>query len=117
MCVCDAVLFHVHCFSLVTLVITNHPEDKNVSLSDEFVMLYCSAAGFPSPTHIIWFHNGSQVQSIAHAFNEVIKNHTIASTLVIPLVGGNSTGSYFCRATTTHKAVESNSAFVFVQGK
>ena len=108
--------FHVHCFSLVPLVITNHPEDQNVSLSDEFVMLYCSAAGFPAPTHIIWFYNGSQLQSIV-PFKEVIDNHTITSTLIIPLVGGNSTGSYFCRATTTHKAVDSNSAFVFVQGK
>ena len=109
-------LFHVHHFSLVALEITSHPEDQNVSLSDEYVMLHCSAAGFPAPKHVIWFHNGSQLQNVV-PFYEVTDNHTIASTLIIPLVGGNSTGSYFCRATTTYKAVDSNSAYVFFQGK
>ena len=103
-------------------MIKDHPEDENVTLSQPNVTISCSVAGFPPPTTITWFHNGSQLQSIEIA-NEMVNNYTITSTAVIPVAGTNTTGSYFCRAASTvpghesQESVDSNPAFVFVRGK
>ena len=84
-------------------------------------MLYCSLAGFPPPITLTWFHNGSQLESmtsLTEVINEVINNCTVASTVRISIEGKNSTGLYFCRAITTHYGtIDSDPAFVFVQGK
>ena len=94
-----------------------HPQYQNVSLSDGFFMLYCSLAGFPAPTTITWFHNGSQLQGMT-PLNEVVNSYTVASTVRIAIVGSTSTGFYFCRAITTHYGtIDSDPAFVLVQGK
>ena len=101
---------------IVSPEIKTHPKNQTVALSSRFFTLNCSATGFPAPTAVTWFHNGSQLQTIAPS-NGLINNYTISSIAEIGITGLSTTGTYFCRAELNgHESVDSNPAFVVVAG-
>lgn len=100
-------------------MITQHPKDQYVTLFfQENVTLNCTVVSFPASTNIAWFHNGSEVQNVMLS-NELLNNYTVTSTAVIPMVGRNTTGMYFCRAILRgyDEYADSNHSMVVVRGK
>ena len=101
---------------LVSPLVTDHPQDKNVTIFEDSVILTCTAVGFPSPT-ITWFHNGS-VEVNSSYITENVNYFTTRSTYSKLRAESDDTGGYFCVAAIEgYDNVNSNTVIVLVQGE
>lgn len=101
---------------VVSPLVTEHPQDQNVTIFEDNIMLTCTANGFPPPT-ITWFHNNTlEVNSsfITAEFN----TYTSRSTFTKSTIGTNDSGTYFCRAIIDgYGDMNSDTVTVLVQGE
>ncbi len=102
-------------FIVVSPLVTGHPQDMNVTILEDTIILNCTATGFPLPI-ITWFHNdtldttGSSTIFVANAY-------TTRSTFMkmSPMV--NDSGGYFCRGTIEgYDDANSDLVTILVQG-
>ena len=100
----------------VSPMVTEHPQDQNVTGFEGTIMLSCTATGFPAPS-ITWFHNGTMENSTS-VMAEDINFYTTKSTFSRTMAETNDSGEYFCRAEIDgYNSVDSNKAMVLVQGE
>ena len=96
---------------------TEQPQDKNVTVFEDSVVLTCTAVGFPSPT-ITWFHNGSLEVNNSSYITEDVNYYTTRSTYSKLRAESDDTGEYFCVAALEgYDNVNSNTVIVLVQGE
>ena len=102
-------------YIVVSPLVTGHPQDMNVTIFEDTIILTCTATGFPSPT-ITWFHNGTL--DILGSYTTVAVNvYTTRSTFMKLSPMTNDSGGYFCRAAVNgYDNANSDVAIVLVQG-
>lgn len=101
----------------VSPVVTEHPQDQNVTSFEGTIVLRCTATGFPAPL-ITWFHNNTLESNTSNIMEENVNVYTTRSTLTIPMAERNDSGEYHCRAAIEgYNDIDSNPAIVLVQGK
>lgn len=96
-------------------MVTEHPQDMNVTIIEGIIILTCTATGFPSPT-ITWFHNDT-LDVIESYATETVNVYTTKSTFTRSSPMTNDSGWYFCRAAIDgYDDVNSDIVTVLVQG-
>ena len=102
-------------FIVVSPLVTGHPQDMNVTISEDTIILTCTATGFPSPI-ITWFHNDT-IDTIGSYVTIAINDYTTTSTFMKMSPMANDSGRYFCRASIDgYDDANSDVVTVLVQG-
>ena len=100
-------------------VISVPPEDKNVTSTEDLVLV-CTATGFPVPD-IIWIHNGSVVDAAGSDqinITEESMERQLMSNLTVTNTTFNNSGDYVCNANSSEfDPVASGPVLVLVQGQ
>ena len=121
-CTCTSHNQHYHhtlSYPVVSPVVTEHPQDQNVTSFEGTIMLSCTATGFPAPT-ITWFHNNSMEDNTSYTSeNLMINDYTTRSIFIMSLPATSDSGMYFCRAAINEydQEVDSSRVTVLVQGQ
>ena len=114
---CMCILFiEVPTFIAVSPLVTEHPQDMNVTISEGIIILTCTATGFPSPI-ITWFHNDTIDTIGSYNTTIVVNYYTTTSTFMMMSPMVNDSGRYFCRASIDgYDDANSDVVTVLVQG-
>ena len=99
----------------VSPLVTGQPQDMNVTILNDSIILSCTATGFPPP-NITWFHNGT-LDAIGSYATDIVNDYTSRSTFMKLSPMTNDSGGYFCRAAVNgYDNASSNIVTVLVQG-
>ena len=100
---------------VVSPLVTGHPQNMNVTIFKDTIILTCTATGFPSPI-ITWFHNGT-LDILGSSTTVAVNVYTSRSTFMKLSPMTNDSGGYFCRAAVSgYDDTNSDVAIVLVQG-
>ena len=101
---------------VVSPLVTEHPQDQNVTIFEDNIMLTCTANGFPPPT-ITWFLNNTL--EVNSSFITAETNiYTTRSTFTKSTIVNTDSGTYFCRAAIDgYGDINSDTVTVLVQGE